>query len=75
MTGKKKISIKSSVRMHQYRTMKILKMMKTLCKKTKARGVTIQENSLKRLKKLRKWMEILNPAMKVNMESFREFDL
>ena len=75
MTGKTKISIKSSVRMHQYRTMKILKMMKTLCKKTKARGVIIQENSLKRLKKLRKWMEILNPAMKVNMESFREFDL
>ena len=40
---------------------------------TKARGEIWQEKSLKRLKKLRKWMDTLNPAMQLNMGSFKNF--
>ena len=64
----KKVKQKTALRMQQYRTMKILKMMKSILKKTKARGVFVQFNYLKKLKKLRKWMDILNPTLKLNME-------
>ena len=62
------------LRMHQYRTMKILKMMKSLLKKTKARRQFVEQIHLKKLKKLRKWMDLLNPTLKMNMEgNFKEF--
>ena len=58
---------KIPLRMHQYRIMKVLKMMKSLLKKLKARNVHLHPNSLKKLMKLRKWMDHLNPVIKLNM--------
>ena len=48
--------------MHQYRTMKILKMMKSLLKKTKARRHFVEQIYLKKLKKLKKHL----PTQKKN---------
>ena len=53
--------------------MKILKMMKSLLKKTKARRQFVEQIHLKKLKKLRKWMDLLNPTLKLNLEdNFKE---
>jgi len=58
---------KTALRIHQYRTMKILKMMKSLLKKIKARRQSFHTNYMKKLVKLKKWMDLLNPSLKLNM--------
>ena len=57
----------TALRIHQYRTMKILKMMKSLLKKIKARRQSLNTIYMKKLVKLKKWMDLLNPSLKLNM--------
>ena len=66
---KRIIKQKTPLRMYQYRTVKLLKTMKVLLKKLKARrNQNVYENSLKKLIKLRKWMDSLSPALQLNMK-------
>ena len=47
--------------------MRIMKMMKTVLKKIKAKKhLTLDHNNIKKLLKLRKWMDQINPDFQVN---------
>ena len=53
-----------SLRVHQNRTVKLFKTMRILLKKLKARHLTVNEKLLKKVLKLRKWMEMFDQIIK-----------
>ena len=63
---KKKGGIKQvlSQRVHQNRTVKLFKTMRILLKKLKARHLTVNEKLLKKVLKLRKWMEMFDQIIR-----------
>ena len=52
-----------ALRLYQYRTLKLFKTMKILMKRLKARSWCSNEKSMKKLLKLRKWMDMLGPVV------------
>ena len=52
-----------ALRLYQYKTLKLFKTMKILMKRLKARNLCSNEKSMKKLMKLRKWMDMLGPAV------------
>ena len=53
-----------SLRVHQNRTVKLFKTMRILLKKLKAGHLTVNEKLLKRVLKLRKWMDMFDQIIK-----------
>ena len=53
-----------SMRVHQNRTVKLFKTMRILLKKLKARHLTVNEKLLKKVFKLRKWLEMFDQIIK-----------
>ena len=53
-----------SMRVHQNRTVKLFKTMRILLKKLKARHLTVNEKLLKKVLKLRKWLDMFDQIIK-----------
>ena len=53
-----------SLRLHQYMVVKLFKTMRILLKKLKAGHLTVNEKLLKKVLKLRKWMEMFDQIIK-----------
>ena len=53
-----------SLRVHQNRTVKLFKTMRILLKKLKARHLTVNEKLLKKVLKLRKWLDMFDQIIK-----------
>ena len=61
------------VRIYHYRTVKIMKVMKSVLKRMKAqRHLTVCHTSVKKLFKLRKWMDHINPSFQLGPEELRQ---
>ena len=52
-----------SLRLHQYMIVKLFKTMRILLKKLKAKKSIVNEELLKKLMKLRKWMDMFGPVI------------
>ena len=53
-----------SLRVHQNRTVKLFKTMRILLKKLKAKHLTVNEKLVKKVMKLRKWIDMFDQIIK-----------
>ena len=63
-TKRRRLKQNISLRVHQNKTVKLFKTMRILLKKLKARHLTVNEKLLKKVLKLRKWLDMFDQIIK-----------